>query len=192
MGFSIGSFLGKIAGPIISSIPGLGLPGQILGAGISAGFAGGGSVGPGAATPTTRFLGPPGFRPTNGGFERVAGPQFLNVGQFGATSLLARGVGATGIVSLIASLFAVSRERTGKPINRAKVVAAVKHCGIALAADIFALSESEICEIVISKGRRRGRGISAADLRRTRSTLRKVHNIQHDLGRVKAVRRHHK
>lgn len=200
MGFSIGSFLGKIAGPVIGGLIG-GPTGALIGGGISAGFAGpGGSVGPQAAVGPRRVFtdirtGERSFLPGRGGSGidiGGIGPQFPRVGQFGSTSFIARGIGATGIVGLIASLFATSRERTGQPINRNKVVAAVKHCGITLAAEIFALSETEICQIVISKGRRRGRGISAADLRRTRATLRKVHNIQHDLGRVKAVRRHHK
>jgi len=213
MGFSIGSFLGKIAGPVIGALTGS----PLLGAGVSAGFAGvggaGGSVGPSAALApahahasfgagfglhqhgqyTTEAIHREahrmGAQPFFGG---GATPSFPQVAQFGGTAVIARGIGATGIVGLIASLFAVSRDRTGQPINRKKVAAAVRVCGISMAAQMFALSELEICQIVISKGRRRGRGISAADLRRTRATLRKVHNIQHDLGRVKAVRRHHK
>lgn len=107
-----------------------------------------------------------------------------------AAGSLARGAGA--LAGGIVTLLALSRDRTGRPTSRAKVMAAVKHCGISLAADLFALSEVEICEIIVSKGRRRGRGISAADLRRTRSTIRKVHNIAADLKRLSPARRHHK
>jgi len=119
----------------------------------------------------------------------VPGLDFPKVQQFGATSIIARTIGVGG---LLATLFATSRSRTGQPINRKKVVAAVKHCGIELASDLFSLSAIEICQIVISRPRRRGRGISAADLRRTRATIRKVHNISADLKRLSPARRHHK
>lgn len=177
MGFSIGSFLGKIAGPIIGGLIG-GPAGAVLGAGISAGFQ------PAAFAAGT----PPFSRPSQ------VGPTVRRTAALVPRAVVRGGVALLAGAGVIAELFRVSRERTGNPINRQKVVDAVKHCGIELAAELFQLSETEICQIVISKGRRRARGISAADLRRTRSTIRKVHNIAHDLQRLKApaVRRHHK
>lgn len=84
-------------------------------------------------------------------------------------------------VATVAELLAMSRERTGRPASSRKIRESARVCGIPLTAETFGLSESEVCTIIVSTGRRRARGISAADLRRTRSTLRKVHNISHDL-----------
>lgn len=208
MGFSIGSFLGKVAGPIIGGLIG-GPAGAVIGGGISAGFGGGGVGGVGrvAETPLQvrarrqaagqAVLSPAAFAAATG---VSVGPSAAIAGGGGArtlvgglTGMVARGVGfaALGVLS-IAELLTLSRESTGQVVTRKKIAAAVRVCGIEAAASMFGLSEIEICQIVISRPRRRGRGISAADLRRTRSTLRKVHNIQHDLGRVKAVRRHHR
>jgi len=97
---------------------------------------------------------------------------------FPAGAALFAGGAAVGV---IAELLRLSRERTGRPASSRKIREAARVCGIALAAQTFGLSESEICTVIVSTGRRRARGISAADLRRTRSTIRKVHNIQHDL-----------
>lgn len=180
MGFSIGRFLGKIAGPIIGGLFG-GPAGAALGSAVTAGFTGPQTVSiPSQIGPTARGFGTTGFDVTR---RRV-----------GLTGLAARGVlGTALVVGTIAELLFRARENTGRTVTRQKVVDAVKHCGIILAAEMFGLSETEICQIVISKGRRRGRGISAADMRRTRSTIRKVHNITHDLQRLRpTVRRHHK
>lgn len=184
MGFSIGRFLGKIAGPVIGGLLG-GPAGAVFGAGISAGFA--------RPAPSPQPIGIPQF------LGSAIGPTARGFGTtgFGVTRRrtglgLAPIIGAA-IVATVAELLAISREQTGQPVTRQKVVDAVKHCGIELAASMFGLSETEICQIVVSRGRRRGRGISAADMRRTRSTIRKVHNITHDLQRLKpTVRRHHK
>lgn len=103
------------------------------------------------------------------------------------------GIIAGAAIGAISELLRGSRERTGRPVNVAKVIEAVRVCGISQAAAIFDLTENEICLIVISKRRRRARGISAVDLRRTRSTIRKVHNIAHDLKALSPpVRRHHR
>ncbi len=66
-----------------------------------------------------------------------------------------------------------------------KIVKAARDCGIEIAAATFGLAVVDVCFLIAQPPRRRGRGISAADLRRTRSTIRKVHNIQHDLAHLK-------
>lgn len=85
--------------------------------------------------------------------------------------------GAVGI-SVIGEILQLSREVTGRPVSAKKIRDAAKHCGIEIAANLFGISELQVCEVIISRPRRR-RGISAADLRRTRATLRKVHTINH-------------
>ncbi len=67
-----------------------------------------------------------------------------------------------------------------------KVVRSARQCGIELSAATFGLNVLDVCFLIAQPASRRARGISAADLRRTRSTLRKVANIQHDLGHLKS------
>lgn len=97
------------------------------------------------------------------------------------------GAAAAGIASSAMSLFS-SGQRSNSDIladarssrkgaTKKKIVAAARHCGIPMAADMFGITESDVCQLVISPTRRR-RGISAADIRRTRSTIRKVKSIQ--------------
>jgi len=151
MGFSIGSLIGAVA-PIVG-----GLFGPI-------GAALGGAIGAGFTAPRVSLPGPT---------VQQARLPLIPLG----TSLFAGGAA----VMTIAELLRLSRERTGRPASSRAIREAARVCGIELAAQTFDLSESEVCRIIVQTGRRRARGISAADLRRTRSTLRKVHNIQHDL-----------
>ncbi len=65
-----------------------------------------------------------------------------------------------------------------------KIVRSAKQCGIELAAATFGLTVLHVCFLIAQPPTRRARGISAADLRRTRSTIRKVGNIQRDLKRL--------
>ncbi len=65
-----------------------------------------------------------------------------------------------------------------------KIIRSAKQCGIELAAATFGLSVLDVCFLIAQPVTRRARGISAADLRRTRSTIRKVGNIQRDLKRL--------
>lgn len=169
MGFSIGSLLKTIAGPILGGIVG-GPAGAIIGAGISAGF------------------GPSTTQPSQRGPTAVALPAVVAPGM--ARGAIALAMTAAGV---IAEMLLRASNNTGRRVTKRQVIDAVKFCGIGTAAGMFGLSESEICTIVIAKKRRRARGISAADLRRTRSTIRKVHNISHDLrALVPKVRRHHR
>ncbi len=62
-----------------------------------------------------------------------------------------------------------------------KIVRSARECGIELAAQTFGLNVLQVCFLIAQPPTRRRRGISAADLRRTRSTIRKVTTIQKDL-----------
>jgi len=175
MGFSIGKLLGGIA-PILGAVFG-GPPGAALGAAVGAAFTGvNGAVGVASQT-----------GPTAAAVRGVPLPRFPG-GPFPSPTAI-----GTGILSVVASLLFKAREFTGRRVTRQQIADAVRVCGIETAATMFGLTEGEICTIVISKRRRRARGISAADLRRTRSTIRKVHNISHDLrALVPRVRAHHR
>lgn len=179
MGFSIGSLLGGIA-PIL---------GGVLGGPVGAAI--GGVVGGAISSPSAPR---PAALQTPSAFARSFLPSSVGPSVQPVAGLrLPRATLAFSSIEGVSQLLKISRDATGQAVTRQKVADAVKHCGIPMAAEIFSLSESEICQIVISKRRRRSRGISAVDLRRTRSTIRKVHNIQHDLKRLSpAVRRHHK
>lgn len=169
MGFSIGRLLGGLA-PIVGGIFG-GAPGAALGAAVGAAFA------PGSSSPSS--VGPT---------VQAALPAVI------APTIARTVIGALATAgSIVAGYLLTASNNTGRRVTRQQVSDAVRVCGIAQAAAMFGLSEGQICTIVIAKRRRRSRGISAADLRRTRSTIRKVHNISHDLrALVPRVRAHHK
>lgn len=153
MGFSIGSLLKSIAGPVIGGLLG-GPVGALIGGGITAGFAR-----------------PP--RPS------IPGPTVIPAAASRVPlALLGRAAGAGGV---IASILALSRENTGRPASAKKIREAARVCGIDVAASTFGISVQDVCTIIVSRRTRRGRGISAADLRRTRSTIRKITTMQHSL-----------
>ncbi len=73
-----------------------------------------------------------------------------------------------------------------------KIIRSARECGIELAAATFGLNVLDVCFLIAQPPTRRSRGISAADMRRTRSTIRKVLTISHDLKALKpAARRAH-
>ncbi len=68
----------------------------------------------------------------------------------------------------------------GRGVTAKKIVKAARDCSIEIAAATFGLSVVDVCFLIAQPPTRRSRGISAADLRRTRATVRKVHNIEAD------------
>jgi len=157
MGFSIGSLLKTIAGPVIGTIVG-GPLGGILGGAITSSF-------------TRPNISIPGPTVTPVSASRVPG---LIVG----AGLMA--------VGTVAELLRLSRNNTGRPASARKIRDAARVCGLEQAASMFGLSTAQVCQIIISRPRRRGRGISAADMRRTRSTIRKISTLQHNLAHLVA------
>jgi len=113
-------------------------------------------------------------------------PTVLQPARLGVGSAVGLFVGGAGIV---AELLRMSRSFTGRPVNAKKIRASVQFCGISVTAETFGLTESQICTIALSARKRRSRGISAADLRRTRSTIRKVTNISKSLKSLGAGRK---
>lgn len=206
MGFSIGSFLGAIAGPIGAAVGGV-IP-TIIGAGISAGLRPQPTpIGRQLAPVATPIVGPP--APASQLTSIVPTPQgaitLLNIGggaaaapngfgvtrrRVGLTGLVARGVGgAFGAAVLgatvLTDILLRARQNTGQRVTKNKIIDSAKHCGIELTAETFGLSEADVCRVIVAGRSRRRRGISAADVRRTKRTLRFVRTIKKDL---KAVR----
>lgn len=164
MGFSIGALLGGLA-PIVGGFLG-GPIGASIGGAVSAAFSqpsAPSSVGPTAAgLPLTPFI---------SGAGRI--------------------IGGMAAGSVIADLLRKAFEVTGQRWSSKQVKEMVRVCGIAQTAATIGLSESAVCTIVTKASRRRRRGISASDLRRTRSTIRKVIHIQKDLKQLSTGRKHH-
>lgn len=200
MGFSIGSFLGAAA-PLIGSA--FGPIGAAIGAGIGAGFA----PAPQAQSVVGRQTQPVMFQPQQltsivpvpFGAQRFApqprngfgtggfGVQRRRVGLAGPIARFALpmfGAGATaGIV--ISDILQRARENSGQRVTKNKIIDSARACGIELTADTFGLSETDVCKVIVAGRSRRRRGVSAADVRRTKRTLRFVRSIKKDL---KAVR----
>jgi len=201
MGFSIGSFIGSIA-PFVGGILG-GAPGAAIGAAVSAGLAPSPQpsvVGRQAAPqpiiisqPATSVVPVPVNVPSFVGAPRNG----FGTGDFGVTRrrvgfttgvarTVAGGFGlAMAGAGIIAEILFKSRENTGQRVTKNKIIDAAKSCGIELAADSFGLSETDVCKVIVAGRSRRRRGVSAADVRRTKRTLRFVRSIKKDL---KAVR----
>ncbi len=77
--------------------------------------------------------------------------------------------------------FILATARAANPGATAKkILRSARECGIELAAATFGLNALDVCFLIAQPPTRRSRGISAADLRRTRATVRKVHNIEAD------------
>ena len=62
-----------------------------------------------------------------------------------------------------------------------KIIDAAKNCGIQLAASTFGISENNVCVVIVNGRSRRRRGISAADIRRTKRVIRFNKRLTKDL-----------
>ena len=201
MGFSIGSFLGAAA-PLIGSA--FGPIGAAIGAGIGAGFA----PVPQAQSVVGRQTQPVMFQPQQlasivpvpfGGQRQFAaqprngfgtggfGVQRRRVGFAGPVARLALPMFGAGVTAgaVISDILQRARENSGQRVTKNKIIDSARACGIELTADTFGLSESDVCKVIVAGRSRRRRGVSAADVRRTKRTLRFVRSIKKDL---KAVR----
>ena len=77
-------------------------------------------------------------------------------------------------------ILAVARANSPGATSK-KIIRAAKECGIEIAAATFGLDVISVCFLLAQPASRRSRGISAAEMRRTRSTIRKVSTIQKQL-----------
>lgn len=104
------------------------------------------------------------------------------------------GTSATGGVRTVTrrQLILMTARATNPGATAKKIIRSARECGIELAAATFGLNVLDVCFLIAQPPTRRSRGISAADMRRTRSTIRKVHTISRQLTALKpAARRKH-
>ncbi len=136
----------------------------------------------------------PGAAPIQAGVGSLVAP----VGALAGT-LIRRVIGPAAVVGGIGSVLTDIFEGGGQtPMTRRqqilavarasspgatakKIVRSARECGIELAAATFGLNVLDVCFLIAQPPSRRSRGISAADMRRTRSTIRKVTTIQKQL-----------
>lgn len=199
MGFNIGRFLGKIAGPVIGGLIG-GPGGALAGAAITAGFTedtqaaatAGRATQPGpisisVRSPSPQFGGfpvlPSSIAPT---FQTAAlAPVLRGAGQlatgFGLGTLFS---GNGNGKSPISQILARARAATGGPVTRNKIIDAAKTCGLETAASTFGLDVRQVCLVVVAGRSRRRRGVSAADIRRTKRTISFASKIRKDLKKL--------
>ena len=201
MGFSIGSFISALA-PAVGAFFG-GPVGAAAGAAIGAGF----GKAPAAQSVVGRQTQPimqapaalTSIVPVPVNVPRIQFPGTRAFGtegfavqrrRVGLTGVVARGVGglfAGGVTAglVISDILQRARENSGQRVTKNKIIDSAKACGIELTAETFGLSESDVCKVIVAGRSRRRRGVSAADVRRTKRTLRFVRSIKKDL---KAVR----
>jgi len=196
MGFSIGRFIGSIAEPILGALGGP-IAGA-LGAGISAGLAPdppvavaalGRATQPGPVSApipliSPQFSGsfqPSSIAPTMASLARLpAVIRDVGVG-LGLGSLPSIIGGGNGTRSPISTILAKARAATGGPVTRNKIIDAAKTCGLEVAANTFGLEVREVCMVVVKGRTRRRRGVSAADIRRTKRTINFASKVRKDL-----------
>lgn len=201
MGFNIGSFIGAIAPLVGGSL--FGPAGAAIGAAVGAGFA----PAPQAASVVGRQTQPvtvapqalTSVVPVPVQVPRIAGGQFRQFGtegfgvqrrRVGLTGAVARGalgMFSGGLVAggIVSEVLQRARENSGLRVTKNKIIDAARACGIELAADSFGISETDVCKVIVGGRSRRRRGVSAADIRRTKRTLRFVKGIRKDFKAVK-------
>lgn len=188
MGFSIGSFFSGVSSLLSSTGLAKSSPAAALltvGAGaVGAAFGGNGNGrAPGRALPAPVAIS------TSVVPQAPAQRQLVSL----AGPAISRGLGALGVGAGVMSLFngdkknrlslilASARENTGGSVTRNNVIDAAKVCGIDTAASTFGISTNDVCFVVIKGRTRRRRGISAADIRRTRRVINFNKKLTKDL-----------
>ncbi len=196
MGFNIGRFIGKIAGPVLGGLIG-GPAGAAVGSAVSAGFASdpqtaatvGRATQPGpisVAQSQPVFRAQPNFQPSS------IGPTFASLARLpsvvrdvgvglGLSTLPTIFGGGNGGGNQISVILAKARAATGGPVTRNKIIDSAKVCGLEITAQTFGLAVTEVCMVVVKGRTRRRRGVSAADIRRTKRTIHFAAKIRKDL-----------
>lgn len=86
--------------------------------------------------------------------------------------------------SPIKRILTQARENSCESVTSKKIRESARVCGLELTAERFGIDVMDVCVIVTNTRSRRSRGITASDLRRTRSTIRKIRSMQKDLSAV--------
>lgn len=91
------------------------------------------------------------------------------------------GNGVTTICRPVTKLQAVlmqARAATGEPVSARKIRDTARMCGLEVAAARFGISVTDVCEVVVSRRRRRSRGITSRDMRNCNRVLRQIGTLQ--------------
>lgn len=199
MGFNIGSLIGAVApalGAVIGGPPGAAI-GSMIGAGAQAmdppraQAAIGRQTQPGPVSvsatsvvpPTSMLAMPPVSQAAPSMAMASTLPQVIRRGTEFALGtglgymLNGNGNGKTPLQQILAR----ARAATGGPVIRNKIIDAAKTCGLSTAAQTFGISVQDVCQVVVRGRTRRRRGISAADIRRTKRTIYFASKIRKDL-----------
>lgn len=116
-------------------------------------------------------------------------PARLDIGPMGPFS------GATGMLggelqtielcrTVKATPLAMIQKASGRRVSHRQLMQIVRVCGIEFAAESLNVDARIICQAIVTRRQRRSRGISATDLRRTRSTIRKINNMASQLAQL--------
>jgi hypothetical protein len=84
--------------------------------------------------------------------------------------------GGNGHSSPMGDILAQARGNV-RGATRKKIYQAARHCGLDVAAQTYGLDPMQVCQVVAAGYPRRARGVSAADIRRARGTLRKIRSF---------------
>lgn len=195
MGFSIGRLLGKLA-PAIGGL--FGPLGGAVGGAIGAGFSGP-DASRAAGIGRQTLPGPVTGGTTGGANIQSFAPQIFLPSSVGPSAALARvpsvgrqalslfgfnggaGPAGNGQASPVSRILAKARAATGGPVTRNKIIDSAKVCGLEITAQTFGLEVTEVCMVVVRGRTRRRRGVSAADIRRTKRTIGFASKIRKDL-----------
>lgn len=200
MGFSIGRFLGGILPEIGTAVGGaFGGPagagiGAVIGGAVGSAFvdepriaqaaAIGRATQPGPVSagfgPSLQFQGGGRFLPTSVGPTALAGGLGRFLGR-GGTALQLFGNGNGNGRNPIQEILRKAREATGGPVTRNRIIDAAKACGLETTAQTFGLDLREVCLVIVKGRTRRRRGVSAADIRRTKRTINFASKVRKDL-----------
>jgi len=199
MGFNIGRFFGSIAPEVGGAVGGFfggalgAAAGQFVGTAIEGELAPSrsaatvgratqpGPVSSRASFGTTRqFSGGGTFRPSSTVPVKF-GLGSLRGLQRGGTALTLFGNGNGNGQNPVARILQKAREATGGPVTRNRIIDAAKACGLELAASTFGLDVTDVCMVVVKGRTRRRRGVSAADIRRTKRTINFASKVRKDL-----------
>jgi hypothetical protein len=203
-----GTGLSPLAGAVIGGLGAIAAPQITASAGTllsRAGTALSGLLSPPGTTPLPQqeqlqqLSGPAGFMTTGltpgGGFPGI--PEAMG-GEFipAAAGLIGRGAGiaARGISRMAGNLVLSASGRirglmtqAGQFLSARRVMSGAKVLGLAGAASALGVGVDQLAQIVLQEStrhRRRGRGISASDLRRTRRTVRAITRMHRDLAEL--------
>lgn len=123
---------------------------------------------------------------STGGLARRAALDIGPTGPFsGATGMFGGELQTIELCRTVkATPLAMIQKASGRRVSHRQLMQIVRVCGIDFAAESLNVDARIICQAIVTRRSRRSRGISAGDLRRTRSTIRKINNMASQLAQL--------